>query len=174
MHPSASYSRSRVRSWLESWPPAPKAFGLRNRRLGVRVPPGAISQENVVSLLNPVQSENRGFPTRVSPGFSLILVPAVVSESGFRSRWPLRVVGPSCDPLFSLLENAIAEEPWLSYPERWRCVVLTRYFNGGSDSLESSPSVTLSRGGFSASSLVTPIPWLHPGIVWFPFATVTL
>jgi hypothetical protein len=48
----------------------------------------------------------------------------------------------SCDPLFSLLENAIAEEPWLSYPERWRCGVVTRYFNGGSDSLESSPSVT--------------------------------
>jgi hypothetical protein len=25
-------------------------------------------------------------------------------------------------PLFSLHENAIAKEPGLSYPERWRCV----------------------------------------------------
>ncbi len=25
-------------------------------------------------------------------------------------------------PLFSLRENAIALEPGLSYPERWRCV----------------------------------------------------
>ena len=25
-------------------------------------------------------------------------------------------------PLFSLRENAIAKEPGLSYPERWRCV----------------------------------------------------
>jgi hypothetical protein len=50
--------------------------------------------------------------------------------------------------------------------------VLTRRFNGGSDSLESSPNVTLSRGAFSASSLVTPTRRLLPGIVWFPFATV--
>src|SRR5262249_20827488 len=39
-------------------------------------------------------------------------------------------------------------------------------------SLEFSPYVTLSRGAFSASSLVTPIQGLLPGIVWFPFATV--
>jgi hypothetical protein len=26
------------------------------------------------------------------------------------------------DLLFSLRENAIAKEPGLSYPERWRCV----------------------------------------------------
>src|ERR1700730_5315893 len=35
--------------------------------------------------------------------------------------------------------------------------VLTRRFNGGADSFESSPFATLSRGAFSASSLVTPI-----------------
>src|SRR5262249_18998364 len=35
--------------------------------------------------------------------------------------------------------------------------VLTRRLNGGADSLESSPHGTLSRGGFSAPSLVTPI-----------------
>src|SRR5690242_15265378 len=35
--------------------------------------------------------------------------------------------------------------------------VLTRRFNGGLDSGESSPFATLSRGAFSASSLVTPI-----------------
>jgi hypothetical protein len=46
-------------------------------------------------------------------------------------------------PIFSLRENAIAEEPELSYPECY--------------SFESSPYVTLSRGGLSASSLVTPI-----------------
>src|SRR5271157_1125204 len=52
--------------------------------------------------------------------------------------------------------------------------VLTRRVNGGSDSLESSPYVTLSWGAFSASSLVTPIRRLRLGIVWFPFATVIL
>src|SRR3954452_16242375 len=35
--------------------------------------------------------------------------------------------------------------------------VLTRRFTGGLDSGESSPFATLSRGAFSASSLVTPI-----------------
>src|SRR5262249_54077292 len=35
--------------------------------------------------------------------------------------------------------------------------VSTRRFNGGLDSFESSPYQTLSRGAFSASSLVTPI-----------------
>jgi hypothetical protein len=30
--------------------------------------------------------------------------------------------GGRCDLLFSLRENAIAKEPGLSYPERWRCV----------------------------------------------------
>src|SRR5262245_61777911 len=34
--------------------------------------------------------------------------------------------------------------------------VSTRRFNGGADSCESSPFATLSRGAFSASSLVTP------------------
>src|SRR3954452_10629326 len=34
--------------------------------------------------------------------------------------------------------------------------VLTRRFTGGVDSLESSPFATLSRGAFSAPSLVTP------------------
>jgi hypothetical protein len=58
-------------------------------------------------------------------------------------------------PLFSLRENAIAKEPGPSYPDRWWCVS-TRRFTGGPDSFESSPYVTLSRGGFSAPSLVTP------------------
>src|SRR3954454_930906 len=35
--------------------------------------------------------------------------------------------------------------------------VLTRRFTGGLDSFESSPFATLSRGAFSAPSLVTPI-----------------
>src|SRR5262245_17131199 len=34
---------------------------------------------------------------------------------------PVRYTGRS-DTLFSLRENAIAKEPGLSYPERWRCV----------------------------------------------------
>jgi hypothetical protein len=58
--------------------------------------------------------------------------------------------------LFSLRENAIAKEPGLGYPERWRCVSRLGLFNGGLDSFESSPYVTLSRGAFSAPSLVTP------------------
>ena len=58
--------------------------------------------------------------------------------------------------LFSLRENAIAKEPGLSYLERWRCVSRLGRFNGGLDSFESSPYQTLSRGAFSASSLVTP------------------
>jgi hypothetical protein len=58
--------------------------------------------------------------------------------------------------LFSLREHAIAKEPGLGYPERWRCVSRLGLFNGGLDSLESSPHVTLSRGAFSAPSLVTP------------------
>jgi hypothetical protein len=33
--------------------------------------------------------------------------------------------------LFSLRENAIAKEPGLSYPERWRCVSRLGRFNGG-------------------------------------------
>lgn len=60
-------------------------------------------------------------------------------------------------PLFSLRENAITKEPGLSYPESWRCVSRLGCFGGGSDSSESSPYVTLSRGAFSAPSLVTPI-----------------
>src|SRR5262249_980244 len=63
-------------------------------------------------------------------------------------------------------------EPGLSYLERWRCVSRLGLFNGGLDSLESSPYGTLSRGAFSAPSLVTPTRGLLPGIVWFPFATV--
>ena len=60
-------------------------------------------------------------------------------------------------PLFSLRENAITKEPGLSYPESWRCVSRLGCFGGGSDSSESSPYVTLSRGAFSAPSLVTPL-----------------
>ena len=59
--------------------------------------------------------------------------------------------------LFSLRENAIAKEPGSSYPETWRCVSRLGLVNGGLDSLESSPYVTLSWGAFSASSVVTPI-----------------
>ena len=59
-------------------------------------------------------------------------------------------------PLFSLRENAIAKEPGLGYPERWRCVSRLGLFNGGLDPFEPSPYVTLSRGAFSAPSLVTP------------------
>jgi hypothetical protein len=60
-------------------------------------------------------------------------------------------------PLFSLRENAIAKEPGLRYPERWPCVSRLGCSNGGSASFEASPYVTLSRGAFSAPSLVTPI-----------------
>ena len=59
-------------------------------------------------------------------------------------------------PLFSLRENAIAKEPGLRYAERWRCVSRLGCSNGGSASFEASPYVTLSRGAFSAPSLVTP------------------
>ena len=31
-------------------------------------------------------------------------------------------IGSNVTPLFSLRENAIAQEPGPSYPERWRCV----------------------------------------------------
>jgi len=58
--------------------------------------------------------------------------------------------------LFSLRENAIAKEPRSSYFRPRRCVSRLGLANGGLDSLESSPYVTLSRGAFSASSLVTP------------------
>ena len=51
--------------------------------------------------------------------------------------------------------------------------VLTRRVTGGLDSCESSPYKTLSWGGFSASSLVTPTRSLLPGIAWFPFVTLT-
>ena len=60
-------------------------------------------------------------------------------------------------PLFSLRENAIAKEPGSSYFKPRRCVSRLGLATGGSDSLESSPYVTLSRGAFSASSLVTPL-----------------
>src|SRR5262249_54783221 len=60
--------------------------------------------------------------------------------------------------LFSLRENAIAKEPGSSYFKPRRCVSRLGLANGGLDSLESSPYVTLSRGAFSASSLVTPTP----------------
>src|SRR6516164_8709055 len=65
--------------------------------------------------------------------------------------------------LFSLRENAIAKEPGSSYFMPWRCVSRLGLVNGGLDSLESSPDVTLSRGGFSASSLATPTRRLLPG-----------
>ena len=74
--------------------------------------------------------------------------------------------------LFSLRENAIAKEPGSSYCKAWRCVSRLGLANGGLDSLESSPDVTLSRGAFSASSLVTPTRGPLPGSAWFPFATV--
>ena len=50
--------------------------------------------------------------------------------------------------LFSLRKNAIAKEPRASYLELWRCVSRLGLANGGLDSLESSPYVTLSRGAF--------------------------
>jgi len=59
--------------------------------------------------------------------------------------------------LFSLRKNAIAREPGASYFKPWRCVSRLGLATGGSDFFESSPYVTLSRGAFSASSLVTPI-----------------
>src|SRR5262249_13491210 len=46
--------------------------------------------------------------------------------------------------LFSLRENAIAKEPGLGYPERWRCVSRLGRFTGGLDSFESSPDPDLS------------------------------
>ena len=67
--------------------------------------------------------------------------------------------------LFSLREHAIAKEPGSSYVKPWRCVSRLGLVNGGLDSLESSPYGTLSRGAFSASSLVTPIPGRLPGLV---------
>ena len=75
--------------------------------------------------------------------------------------------------LFSLRENAIAKEPGSRYVKPWRCVSRLGLANGGLDSWESSPYVTLSRGAFSASSLVIPLRGLLPEIVWFPFATLT-
>jgi len=59
--------------------------------------------------------------------------------------------------LFSLRKNAIVKEPGSSYFTPWRCVSRLGLVNGGLDSLEASPYVTLSRGAFLASSLVTPI-----------------
>ena len=59
--------------------------------------------------------------------------------------------------LFSLREHAIPKEPGSGYFKPRRCVSRLGLANGGLDSLESSPHVTLSRGAFSASSLVTPI-----------------
>jgi len=55
--------------------------------------------------------------------------------------------------LFSLRENAIAKEPGSSYFKPRRCVSRLGLATGGSDSLESSPYVTLSRGAFR------PHPW---------------
>jgi hypothetical protein len=39
-----------------------------------------------------------------------------------RSDTQLLIAPGDVTPLFSLRENAIAKEPGLSYPERWRCV----------------------------------------------------
>ena len=50
--------------------------------------------------------------------------------------------------LFSLRKNAIAKEPGSSYFKPWWCVSRLGLANGGLDSLESSPYVTLSRGAF--------------------------
>jgi hypothetical protein len=69
---------------------------------------------------------------------------------------PIHVAGVDVTPLFSLCENAITKEPGLSYPESGQCVSRLGCFGGGSDSFEFSPYVTLSRGAFSAPSLVTP------------------
>ena len=68
-------------------------------------------------------------------------------------------------PLYSLRENALAKEPGSSYHKPWRCVSRLGLLIGGLDSVESSPYVTLSRGAFSASSLVTPSRGLLPGSV---------
>src|SRR5262249_28956372 len=94
-----------------------------------------------------------------------------LSRSGRRACAPRRtrdgddlgvLNGPAAErflatPLFSLRENAIAKEPGLRYPERWPCVSRLGCSNGGSASFEASPHQTLSRGAFSAPSLVTPI-----------------
>ena len=60
-------------------------------------------------------------------------------------------------PLFPVPRNTIAKEPGSSYAKRWQCAPRLDAPIGGLDSLESSPFATLSRGAFSASSLVTPI-----------------
>ena len=71
---------------------------------------------------------------------------------------PWRVTARATQPqLFSLREHAIAKELGSGYVKPRRCVSRLGLTNGGLDSLESSPYVTLSRGAFSASSLVTPI-----------------
>src|SRR5215831_17664653 len=82
--------------------------------------------------------------------------PRSARGSRVRQRAPGRHPVGDVTLLFSLRENAIAKEPGLGYSERWRCVSRLGLFNGGLDSLASSPYVTLSRGAFSAPSLVTP------------------
>jgi hypothetical protein len=82
-----------------------------------------------------------------------------------------RVLGVHVTQLFSLRKNAIAKEPGSSYFKPWQCVSRLGLANGGLDSFESSPYVTLSWGAFSASSLVTPIRALRADR-WFPFATM--
>src|SRR5262245_60555469 len=59
-------------------------------------------------------------------------------------------------PVFSLRENAIAKEPGASYPERRRCVSRLGASMVVYAPPEPSPNHTLSRGAFSAPSLVTP------------------
>jgi hypothetical protein len=58
--------------------------------------------------------------------------------------------------IFSLRENAIAQEPAFSYPQSWRCASRLGALIGGAGSFELFPQRTLSRGAFSAPSLVTP------------------
>src|SRR5205085_5682442 len=75
------------------------------------------------------------------------------------ARAALQVIGRGLGEVtqsFSLRANAIVKEPGSSYFMPRRCVSRLGLANGGSDSLESSPHVTLTRGAFSASSLVAP------------------
>jgi hypothetical protein len=94
-------------------------------------------------------------------GIALRLDVAVSSEA----TWPrpgdvvgaVRGYSGRCDPIILAARERHLKEPGSSYSKPWRCVSGLGLTNGGLDSLEFSPYVTLSRGAFSASSLVTPI-----------------
>ena len=92
-----------------------------------------------------------------SRGARLRESPRPLDASQFGQPTPVRHTAVDVTQLFSLRENAIAKEPGSRYVKPWRCVSRLGLANGGLDSLESSPYVTLSRGVFSASSLVSPI-----------------